>query len=135
LRGEEVTLESLRGRGKPVVLVFVHPRCGPCRQLLPDLAQWQTALAHTLTIAVLSEGSVAANRPLAEGNSIDNFLLQEEREVYLSFDVRAGTPAAVVVDPDGTIAGATVGGRLRVEELIRLTLSRSESRGEPTLAR
>lgn len=134
VRGEKVTLESLRAKGRPVVLVFVHPRCGPCRQLLPDLAEWQAALAQSVTIAVLSEGSVAANRPLSEEHGIANFLLQERTEVYLAYEVRAGTPAAAVVDPDGTIAGPTVGGRLAIEELIRLTLSRGEPRGQPSLA-
>jgi methylamine dehydrogenase accessory protein MauD len=133
VRGQRVTLESLRARGRPVVLVFVQPSCLPCRQLLPDLAEWQAGLAQALTITVLSEGSVDANRPLTEEHGIDNFLLQERREVYLAYEV-AGTPSAVVVDPDGKIAGPTVGGGLPVEELIRLTLSRSESRGEPTLA-
>ncbi|HET6771651.1 MAG TPA: MauE/DoxX family redox-associated membrane protein [Actinomycetota bacterium] len=134
VRGENVTLESLCARGRPVVLVFFHPRCGPCRQLLPDLGEWQATLAQSLTVAVLSEGDVAANRPLTEEHDIDNFLLQEGREVYLAYEVRAGTPAAVVVDPDGSIAGPTVGGRLAIEELIRLTLSRSESPGQPSLA-
>ena len=134
VRGEKVTLESLRAGGRPVVLVFVHPRCGPCRQLLPDLAEWQTTLAQSVTIVVLSEGSVAANRPLSEEHDIANFLLQERTEVYLAYEVRSGTPAAVVVDPDGTIAGPTVGGRLAIEELIRLTLSRGEPREQPSLA-
>jgi uncharacterized membrane protein YphA (DoxX/SURF4 family)/peroxiredoxin len=134
VRGEKRTLESLCARGKPVVLVFVHPRCGPCRQLLPDLAEWQAGLAHTLTIAILSEGSVAANRPLSDAHGVGDFLLQERTEVYLAYEIRSGTPAAVVIDPDGTIAGPTVGGGLAIEELIRLTLSRSESPGQPSLA-
>jgi uncharacterized membrane protein YphA (DoxX/SURF4 family)/peroxiredoxin len=133
VRGEKVTLEALCARGRPVVLVFVHPRCGPCRQLLPDLAEWQATLAQSLTIAVLSEGSVAANRTFSEEHGVADFLLQEGQDVYRAYEVRAGTPAAVVVNPDGTIAGPTVGGRLPVEELIRLTLSRSESREQRSL--
>jgi uncharacterized membrane protein YphA (DoxX/SURF4 family)/peroxiredoxin len=135
VRGEKVTLETLRARGKPVVLVFVHPRCGPCRELLPDLGEWQVTLAENLTIAVVSEGSPAANRTLCEENRVADFLLQEHNEVYRAYEVQAGTPAAVVVDPAGVISGPTVGGRLAIEELIRLTLSRSESREQPSLAR
>jgi uncharacterized membrane protein YphA (DoxX/SURF4 family)/peroxiredoxin len=134
VRGDKVTLESLRTRGKPVVLVFVHPRCGPCRELLPELGEWQLTLAQNLTIAVLSEGSVAANRTLSEDHGVADFLLQERNEVYRAYEVRAGTPAAVVVDPGGTIAGPTVGGRLAIEELIRLTLRRRESQDQPSLA-
>jgi uncharacterized membrane protein YphA (DoxX/SURF4 family)/peroxiredoxin len=133
VRGEKVTLEALRGRGNPIVLVFVHPRCGPCRELLPELGEWQVTLAESLTIAVLSEGSVAANRTLSDEHEIADFLLQEHNEVYRAYEVKSGTPAAVVVDPAGTIAGPTVGGRLAIEELIRLTLNRSASQEQQSL--
>jgi uncharacterized membrane protein YphA (DoxX/SURF4 family)/peroxiredoxin len=135
VRGDKVTLEALRTRGKPVVLVFVHPRCGPCRELLPELGEWQVTLGQSVTIAVLSEGSVAANRAFSEDHGVTDFLLQERNEVYQAYKVRAGTPAAVVVDPGGTIAGPTVGGRLAIEELIRLTLGRTESQNKSSLAR
>ncbi len=36
LHGETRTLESLCARGRPVVLVFISPGCGPCQQMLPD---------------------------------------------------------------------------------------------------
>ncbi len=127
------SLEALLARGKPVVVVFVQPQCGPCRQLLPYLADWQVTLAQSLTIAVLSEGSVDANRPLVEEFGVTDFLVQERGQVYREYEVRSGTPAATVVDPDGTIAGPTVGGHLAIEGLIRLTLRRSDSREQPSL--
>jgi uncharacterized membrane protein YphA (DoxX/SURF4 family)/thiol-disulfide isomerase/thioredoxin len=131
--GEETSLETLRARGRPVVLVFVQSGCGPCRQLLPHLAEWQVTLAGSLTIAVLSEGGVDANRPLVEEHGITDFLLQERGEVYREYEVRSGTPAATVVDPDGTITGPTVGGHAAIEGLIRLTLRRSDSTEQPSL--
>jgi uncharacterized membrane protein YphA (DoxX/SURF4 family)/peroxiredoxin len=129
LRGvhdEKVTLDSLRARGKPVVLVFVHPRCETCRELLPRLAEWQKTLAEQLTIAVLSEGSLSVNRAIREEHGIADFLLQRRSEVYEAYEAR-GTPSAVVVDSDGTIATTAPLGQLAIEELIRLTLGRSES--------
>src|SRR5262245_37996187 len=35
-----LTLEALRAAGKPVLLTFIDPNCGPCDALLPELAQW-----------------------------------------------------------------------------------------------
>ena len=36
LGGEEVTLDGLRARGKPVVLMFTDPDCEACMELLPE---------------------------------------------------------------------------------------------------
>jgi uncharacterized membrane protein YphA (DoxX/SURF4 family)/peroxiredoxin len=132
LRGEQHTLEELTARGSPVVLVFVHPGCAPCRQLLALLGEWQATLADRLTIAVLTQGSARANRPLCEEHGIANFLLQKYAEVYDAYEAR-GTPSAVVVDADGRIASATVMGDIAIEELIRLTLRGSESWEQPSL--
>ena len=41
LRGETQTLQSLLSRGRPVVLEFADPVCGPCTRLLPAVARWQ----------------------------------------------------------------------------------------------
>src|SRR5262249_37858537 len=62
LDGREYTLDSLRAAGTPVLLVFVDPDCGSCAALLPDVAHWQREHARRLSIAVISRGSVRANR-------------------------------------------------------------------------
>jgi uncharacterized membrane protein YphA (DoxX/SURF4 family) len=41
LYGETLTLEALRARGKPVMLLFTDPNCGPCMSLLPEIGRWQ----------------------------------------------------------------------------------------------
>jgi thiol-disulfide isomerase/thioredoxin len=41
LRGEAITLGDLRALGKPIVLVFSDPGCGPCNALLPEVGRWQ----------------------------------------------------------------------------------------------
>src|SRR5215213_4564634 len=60
LHGEILTLESLCATGKPVLLVFSDPTCGPCNTLLPDLSRWQRAEAFS--VAIVSEGTAEANR-------------------------------------------------------------------------
>jgi hypothetical protein len=63
LAGETMTLAALRGLGKPVMLLFSDPGCGPCNALLPDVGRWQREHAAKLVVALVSRGTVEANRP------------------------------------------------------------------------
>ena len=56
LRGEILTLEVLLNLGKPVLLFFTNPSCGPCQLLMPDVSRWQREHLSALTIVVISEG-------------------------------------------------------------------------------
>jgi uncharacterized membrane protein YphA (DoxX/SURF4 family)/peroxiredoxin len=132
--GDHRTLEALCEPGLPVVLVFVHPECGPCRTLLPKLADWRARLARQVTIAVLSQGSVDENKPLQKEYGLGDLLLQERGEVYQAYGLHQGTPSAVVVGPDRRIASVGAAGDFAVEELIRLTLRREGSPPQPSLA-
>jgi peroxiredoxin/uncharacterized membrane protein YphA (DoxX/SURF4 family) len=123
LHGRTQTLESLRARKRPLVLVFVAPGCGPCKSILAELASWQTTLADRLTVAVISQGTVAENRPFAEEHGIANLLLQENWEVTRAYRIPA-TPAALVVTPDQAIGSSVVGPGWAIEPLIRLALRR-----------
>jgi uncharacterized membrane protein YphA (DoxX/SURF4 family)/thiol-disulfide isomerase/thioredoxin len=132
--GDHRTLGALCDRGLPVVLVFVHPECGPCRSLLPKLADWRARLARQVTIAVLSEGGADENKPLQEEYGLGDLLLQERGEVYQAYGLHQGTPSAVVVGPDRRIASVGAAGDFAVEELIRLTLRHKGSPPHPSLA-
>jgi hypothetical protein len=81
---------------------------------------------------VVSEGSVATNRPFCEEHGLVDLLLQKRSEVYDAYEAR-GTPSAVIVDPSGKIASATVMGQVPIEELIRATLRGAESWQQPSL--
>ena len=123
LHGRIQTLDSLRAGERPLVLVFVAPGCGPCKKVLPELARWQATLADRLTVAVISQGTAAENRPLAEEHGIANMLLQENWEVTRAYRI-PGTPAALVVTPDRAIGSSVVGSGFAIEPLIRLALRR-----------
>ena len=129
--GAEHTLAGLCGRGQPVALVFVHPKCGPCHAMLPDLATWQDLLAERLTIAVVSEGSTEDNRAFRDQYDFHLLLVQERSEVYFAYEFRLGTPAAVIVDPDRRIASVAVSGAIAIEELIRAALHRIDTAAHP----
>jgi len=63
--GQLVTLEALRAGGKPVVLLFTDPGCGPCSTLHPDIARWQHDHADKFTLALISSGTPKAHRAKA----------------------------------------------------------------------
>jgi len=109
LNGAVVTLHKLCAAGKPVALFFVHPTCGPCRALVPDIARWSRELAHTHTTVVISQCTPAENREFLPGMESSAVLLQAGHEVADSFRAY-GTPAAIVVDARGRIASELASG-------------------------
>lgn len=117
LNGERLTLEALRAVGKPVVLVFSDPGCGPCTGLLPELGRWQRDYASNVTVALISRGSLEVNRSRAREYGITTTLLQQDGEVAAAYQAH-GTPAAVVVRPDGTIGSAVAAGAEAVRALV-----------------
>jgi peroxiredoxin/uncharacterized membrane protein YphA (DoxX/SURF4 family) len=119
--GAGVELGALLGGGRPVALVFVGPRCGPCAALFPDLARWQTALSQRITIALLSSGSVPENQAVRDGHGLENVLADDDGEVFTAYRVSA-TPSVVVVAPDGRIASRTHSARAMTETVIRNAL-------------
>jgi len=118
LHGESLTLEALRAPGKPVMMLFTDPGCGPCNALLPEVGRWQQEHAYKLTLALISRGEVEENKTKAQEHALTNVLLQNDWEVSESYEVR-GTPSAVLISPDGKIASPVAGG----EEGIRGLLS------------
>ena len=121
LGGEEVTLDGLRARGKPVVLLFTDPSCGPCTELLPEVGRWQKQYAEKLTISLVGRGTAAENRAEVSEHGVENVLLQEDWEVADAYEVDA-TPGAVVVSPEGTIESPVVQGPDEVEALVAQTV-------------
>ncbi len=117
LFGETLTLDALRAAGKPVLLNFMDPGCGPCTALLPDVARWQQELAPRLTIALLSRGTIEENRGKTDAHGLTHVLLQADREVsdaYKSY----GTPGAVLVLPNGTIGSPVAAGAEQIRALV-----------------
>jgi uncharacterized membrane protein YphA (DoxX/SURF4 family)/peroxiredoxin len=102
-RGELVTLRDLLAPGRPLLLTFIDPGCGPCAALLPVLAGWQNENAHRLTVATIGRGDMEANRAAAEEHGLD--LLLDGGDVTPAYG-SAGTPCAVLVDPEGRVASS-----------------------------
>jgi len=105
LYGETMTLEALRAQGNPTLLLFSSPGCGPCSALMPDMARWQREARDRLTVALIARGTIDENRAKAAEHGLVNVLIQDENEVAEAYR-SPGTPSAVLIGPDGTVADA-----------------------------
>jgi peroxiredoxin/uncharacterized membrane protein YphA (DoxX/SURF4 family) len=127
--GESITLEALRALGKPVLLLFSDPGCGPCNALLPEIGRWQRDYASKVVVALISRGTVEANRPKVSEHGLRHVLLQQDREIAQTYWAY-GTPSAVLIRRDGTIGSPLAQGADAIRALLDQTLS---SIGLPTL--
>jgi thiol-disulfide isomerase/thioredoxin/uncharacterized membrane protein YphA (DoxX/SURF4 family) len=118
LDGQTLASEHLTGMGRPVLMVFTNPGCAPCNALLPEIAAWQHSYAETVSIWLVSEGTIEENR----GKNVANVLLQKKREVAESHGAW-GTPAAVLVRPDGLIGSRLAQGAAEIRKLLTAAVS------------
>jgi methylamine dehydrogenase accessory protein MauD len=124
LDGAPLTLDVLRALGKPVMLVFSDPSCGPCTALLPDLARWQHEYADKLSVVLVTRGSAGANRAKLAEHGLTHVLLQQDREVAQAYQA-PGTPTAVIVRADGTIGSPLAPGAEAIVALVARTVAPS----------
>ena len=117
LYGESLTLGALRSPGKPVMLLFTDPNCGPCTVMLPKVGRWQEEHQEKLTIALVSRGGPQENRAKAQEHGVGNVMLQEDWEVSEAYRV-VGTPSAVLVTPEGKVGSPVSGGEEDVGALL-----------------
>ncbi len=117
---EETTLsmQELLDKGRPTMLVFSDPSCGPCNQLMPAIAAWQKELENKVTVAFVNRGDRKANEEKARTLGLQNVLLQAGDEVANSFEVY-GTPCAVLVGADGLIQFPAASGSTQIEGLFQ----------------
>jgi uncharacterized membrane protein YphA (DoxX/SURF4 family) len=116
------SLESLRARGKPVVLIFLDSGCGACSELHPHLRRWQDALGERVVISVVMAGDAdMAHRLCRDYEVEDVFVDTADEPVWKSYRVPSW-PSAVAVSADGSIASSPVFGKDAIEELVRQTI-------------
>jgi peroxiredoxin len=117
LSGETIALHALRSLGKPVVLLFSDPGCGPCNALLPEIGRWQREYASKVVVALISRGTAQANRAKASEHGLRHVLLQQDREVAQVYQA-PGTPSAVLIGRDGTIGSPLAQGADAIRTLL-----------------
>ena len=118
LDGKLVTLGSLLSAGRPVLLVFTSPGCGPCEGMMPQVEAWQRELASRLTVAVIGDGSVDENRATFAEHDLANVLVQEADDVADRYGA-LGTPSAVLVGADGRLFSPVAAGSAEITALVK----------------
>ncbi|HMQ32431.1 MAG TPA: TlpA disulfide reductase family protein [Chloroflexaceae bacterium] len=122
LRGAPRLLPPPGLGGKPLLLVFVDPDCGPCHLLMPEIAEWQRAYGAALAVSVISRGSAEANAARFDRHGVANVLLQRDVEVAEAYRVQV-TPSAVLLNPDGTVGSQVQAGAEAIRQLVEREVS------------
>jgi peroxiredoxin/uncharacterized membrane protein YphA (DoxX/SURF4 family) len=122
LEGEMRTLDDLCALDHTVMLIFTQPNCGACTTLLPEIARWQRDYASSLTIALITDGRLENNQAKSTEYGVAQVLLQHNAEVAEAYRIR-GTPSAVLVSPDGTIASLLAEGPDAIHLLVAQTIA------------
>ncbi len=118
--GAHGSLDGLLAVGRPVLLIFADAGCSPCQALLPEIQGWQQRFGNRLTIAVV--GSGWRKKQARQTAGLANLYVQEKREVAERYGV-PGSPAAVLIRPDGMLVSRVVTGADGVRQLLQAALS------------
>jgi peroxiredoxin len=123
LDGGNFSLVDLLGGSRPLMLLFTHPACGPCGQLLPEAARWQQEHAAHFKLVLVSEGNMKENHAKLNGHKLP-VLLQKGTEVATAYQSYS-TPSAVLIKLDGTIGSSIVSGAEAIRTLVANTINES----------
>lgn len=121
VRGQTVALDAYRGR--PVVLIFSDPHCGPCDVLAPQLARLHREHGGAeAAFLMVGRGAAEDNRRKAVEHGIAFPVVRQERwELSKQYGIFA-TPVAFLIDRDGAIARDVARGTDEIVALVRETL-------------
>ena len=111
------TLAELLDAGKPVLLVFSDPQCGPCNAILPVIVTWRAEPEAAVRVVVISRGTLPDNADKFGNLGLNDVLIQEDREIAELYRMLA-TPSAVLVDANGVISTPAAVGSEAIEELV-----------------
>jgi uncharacterized membrane protein YphA (DoxX/SURF4 family)/peroxiredoxin len=117
ITGEKRSLQSLRERGRDLLLVFSSPFCAPCEALVPNLVRWAREMEGLPKIVLISRGAVRDNLAKLKGFEPSRVLLQRDSEVSEAYDCNT-TPAAVLIGADGLIRSDLTVGGVAIKQLL-----------------
>lgn len=128
--GDAVTLTRLLAPELPLLLVFTSPGCGPCHALLPTIADWQHEHADRLTVAVACAGETEAIGEQKAEHGLGLMLVDTDGTLAEAF-LATGTPSAVLIATDGTIASYLAAGSDEIESLVESLVATPADEGLP----
>ncbi len=127
--GAPVSLDDLLLPGLPLLLLFSSPSCGPCNDLLPEVAVWQNDLAASITVAIVSGGDDDATTAESQEHGLEHMLVDHDLAIFDAYRA-AGTPSAVLIGPDGAIASHVAPGSDWIEQLLLGAVGRASGVNE-----
>ena len=89
--------------------------------LLPEIGRWQQEHSAKLTVSLVSRGTAEENRAKSTEHGLTCVLMQQNWEVSEAYQVK-GTPSAVLLGPDGTIASPLAAGPESIRALVTQTV-------------
>jgi thiol-disulfide isomerase/thioredoxin len=120
--GGTKSLKQLLSYGKPLMLIFTNPHCGPCVVLFKEIQEWQDMHREQLTIALISRGTIKENFVNVARNRLGEVLLQKKREIGEKYGAGA-TPTAVLITTEGRIASYVAAGADEIRDLLNKVLN------------
>jgi len=120
--GGSRSLDHFLVDGKPLMLLFTNPKCGPCVNLFSEIKDWQVSHGDQLTITLISRGTIKENFVSVARNGLGQVLLQEKTEIAELYRAQV-TPSAVIVNSEGRIASSVAAGADEIRQLLRATVS------------
>jgi len=117
ITGEKRSLQSLRERGRDLLLIFSSPFCAPCEALVPNLVRWTREMEGLPKIVLISRGAARDNLAKMKGFEPSRVLLQRDAEVSEAYDSNT-TPTGVLIGEDGLIRSDLAVGGAAIKQLL-----------------
>lgn len=112
--GTPVQLREM-AHDKAQLLVYVSPTCSTCHQLVPLVTEWQEVLGVELDVRLVSIGN-REDSAVAYPHQIDQMWIDDEQG-YGKLGI-PGTPTALLLGTNGTIAAGPAAGVPAIQELL-----------------
>jgi uncharacterized membrane protein YphA (DoxX/SURF4 family) len=127
LDGKRVDADLLKNGTAPVMLVFADVRCGPCRTLLPRVAEWQRSHSE-VRFAIIGRGTQDELREWKSRYDLIGVYQQGASDVRARFGI-TGTPGAVLIGSNGVITHPVAAGTAAIEALVQ-KVARADPNGQ-----
>lgn len=122
--GSTASLSDHVRAGRDTLVVFGDPECPACAKLQPEIAAWQAARPEDRHVVVISR---TAQTPVPAGATL---LVEQDRTASAAYGV-TGTPSAVLVAGDGTVASPLAEGADAVRSLLASPLRSANGASAP----
>ncbi|MBX3243567.1 MAG: redoxin domain-containing protein [Acidobacteria bacterium] len=116
--GKNLKFDHLLMEGKPMLFFFVSSDCGPCRILYPEMELWAEEFAETMSIWLITRGSLQDNLKKFDGKLQSNLLLQKDKELAM-LARSPWTPTALFINADGRVGSHPAVGDVAIRELVQ----------------